>query len=232
MPVGGVHVDPTDHTVWCATDPGKKNRSEIVHFDAQGKLLERDTPTTPGRHDLNDLALRGRSEIYVTDTDGNHVFRFDRQSHHFTELNLGRPVFEPNGITVSDQGDVLYVADDLGVIRIDLRTNTAHNVKPAAHDTLAGIDGLYWYDGGILGIEYGTGAYRVMYWKLSPDGLEVTSSETLERGTRMVQNPTTGALLDGNFYFMANTGIENLDDGKIADRAKLEPLQIAILPLR
>ncbi len=36
MPVGGVHADPMDHSVWCATDPGRKNRSEIVHFDAQG----------------------------------------------------------------------------------------------------------------------------------------------------------------------------------------------------
>ena len=35
MPVGGVHVDPMDHSVWCATDPGTKNRSEIVHFDHQ-----------------------------------------------------------------------------------------------------------------------------------------------------------------------------------------------------
>jgi hypothetical protein len=62
--------------------------------------------------------------------------------------------------------------------------------------------------------------------------VEVTSSETLERGTEMVRNPTTGAILDGKFYFMANTGIENLDDGKIADPAKLEPLRIAILPLK
>ncbi|HET6179653.1 MAG TPA: hypothetical protein VFE61_22205 [Candidatus Sulfotelmatobacter sp.] len=232
MPVGGVHVDPADHSVWCATDPGRKNRSEIVHFDAQGKLLERYTPTTAGRHDLNDLVLRGRSEIYVTDTEGNHVFRFDRESHQFAELDLGRPVFEPNGITLSDNGDVLYVGDDLGVIRMDLRTNTPHDVKPATHDTLAGIDGLYWYQGGLVGIEYGTGAYRVMRWQLSPDGLEVTSSETLERGTEMVRDPTTGAILDGKLYFMANTGIENLDDGKIADPAKLEPLQIAVLPLK
>lgn len=232
MPVGGVHVDPADHSVWCATDPGKKNRSEIAHFDAQGKLLERDSPTSAGRHALNDLVLRGKSEIYVTDTEGNHVFRFDRDSHQFVELNLGRPVFEPNGITLSDDGDVLYVADDLGVVRMDLRTNAAHDVRPAAHDTLAGIDGLYWYEGGIVGIEYGTGAYRVMRWTLSQDGLEVTSSETLERGTKLVQNPTTGAILDGKLYFMANTGIQNLEDGKIADPAKLEPLQIAILPLK
>jgi hypothetical protein len=32
MPVGGVHVDPMDHSVWCAIEPGAKNRSEIVHF--------------------------------------------------------------------------------------------------------------------------------------------------------------------------------------------------------
>jgi hypothetical protein len=147
-------------------------------------------------------------------------------------LNLGRPVFEPNGITLSDSDDVLYVGDDLGVIRMDLRTNAAHDVSPAAHDTLAGVDGLYWYAGGLVGIEYGTGAYRVMSWKLSPDGLDVTSSETLERGTEMVRNPTTGAILDGKFYFMTNTGIENLVDGKIADPAKVQPLHIAILPLK
>jgi sugar lactone lactonase YvrE len=232
MPVGGVHVDPIDHSVWCATDPGKKNRSEIVHFDAQGKLLERYTPPGAGPHALNDLVLRGRSEIYVTDTEGNHVFRLDRESHRFTELNLGRSVFGPNGITLSDDGDVLYVGDDLGVIRLDLRTNAAQDVKPAAHDTMAGVDGLYWYQGGLVGVEYGTGAYRVMRWKLSPDGREARSCETLERGTAMVRNPTTGAILDGKFYFMANTGIENLDDGKIADPAKLEPLRIAVLPLK
>jgi hypothetical protein len=58
------------------------------------------------------------------------------------------------------------------------------------------------------------------------------SSETLERGTTMVRNPTTGAILDGKFYFMANTGIANLKDSKIADPKKLEPLHIAVLPLR
>jgi hypothetical protein len=136
---------------------------------------------------------------------------------HFTELNLGRPVFGPNGITVSDDGNLLYVADDLGVIRMDLRTNEAQDVKPLADDTMAGIDGLYWYEGGLVGVEYGTGAYRVMRWKLSPNGCEARSSETLERGAKIVRNPTTGAILNGKFYFMANTGIQNLRDRKIAD---------------
>src|SRR6516225_2984047 len=122
MPVGGVHVDPAAHSVWCATAPGNKNRSEIVHFDAHSKLLERYTAPGAGPHDLNDLVLRGESEIYVTDTEGNRVYRFDRRSHNFATLALSRPVFYPNGITVTDDGNVLYVADFLGVLRMDLRT--------------------------------------------------------------------------------------------------------------
>jgi DNA-binding beta-propeller fold protein YncE len=176
--------------------------------------------------------LRGRDEIYVTDTEGGHVFRFDRKTPHFTELNLGRPVFGPNGITISDDGNLLYVADDLGVIRMDLRTNEAQDVKPPSHGTMAGIDGLYWYEGDLVGVEYGTGANRVMRWTLSRNGAEATSGETLERGTKMVSDPTTGAILDGKFYFMANTGLGNLKDSEIIDPEKLEPLQIAVLPLR
>jgi len=237
MPVGGVHVDPADHSVWCATDPGEKNRSEIVHFDAQGKLLERHTAPGPGPHDLNDLVLRGRGEIYATDTYANQVYRFDRKSQTFVALDLasgksGRPVFYPNGITLSDEGNALYIADVLGVLRLDLRTNEVREVKPAAHDTLAGADGLYWYKGSLVGVQYGTGAFRVMRWKLSPDGQSVAASEALERGTDLVKDPTTGAILDGNFYFMTNTWIDNLDDnGKIVDPAKLEPLHFAVVAL-
>jgi hypothetical protein len=41
------------------------------------------------------------------------------------------------------------------------------------------------------------------------------------------------AVLRDEFYFMTNTGIENLDDdGKIVDPAKLEPLRVAVVPLK
>jgi sugar lactone lactonase YvrE len=226
-----VHVDASDHSVWCATDPGAKQRSEIVHFDPNGKLLERYTAPGIGPHDLNDLVLRGANEIYVTDTDGNSVYRFERESHRFTSLNLGRPLFYPNGITVSDSGDVLYIADSLGILRLDLRTRDDQDLRPADHDTLAGVDGLYWYRGSLIGVQYGTGAFRVMRWRPSEDGRRVTSAEVLERGTEMVRDPTTGAILGDKFFFMANTGIENLEGGNIVDPAKLEPLHIAMVPL-
>ena len=231
MPIGGVHVDPADHSVWAATDPGEKHRSELVHFDAQGKLLERYTAPGPGTHDLNDLVLRDTREIYVTDTDANLVFRFDRKTHSLTALKFRRPILYPNGITLSGDQNLLYVGDILGVLAVDLRSNAEQEVHPGPKNTLAGIDGLYWYKGDLVGIQYGTGSFRVMQWRLSNDGRRVTESEVLERGTNFVKDPTTGAIFQGKFYFMANTGIDNLRDDQIVDESKLEPVKIAVVTL-
>jgi hypothetical protein len=231
MPVGGVHVDEADHSVWAVTDPGSKNRSELVHFDGNGKLLERHLAPGRGPHDLNDFVLRASREIYVTDTDGNRVYRFDRRTHSFSPLAFPRPILYPNGITLSGDGNFLYVADMLGVLRVDLHSHAAHEVSVAGHFTLAGVDGLYWYRGGLVGLQYGAGAYRAMQWRLTADGMRVASARMLEYRTALVANPTTGAIVGGNFYFMANTGIDNLRDGHIADRAKLAPISVAVARL-
>src|SRR5262249_3962922 len=118
------------------------------------------------------------------------------------------------------------------VIVVDLRTGSTQDVVPDAHDTLSGIDGLYWYKGDLIGIQYGTAAFRVMRWHLTKDGRSVTSSEVLERGTDLVKNPTTGAIFEDKFYFMANTGIQNLEGDKIVDESKLEPVRIAVVALK
>jgi sugar lactone lactonase YvrE len=231
-PVGGIHVDRADHSVWASTDAGAKHRPELLHFDAQGKLLERYASPGTMPHDFNDLVLRGTREIFTTDTEGHHVYRFDRFLHTFADMKFWRPVFYPNGITLSRDCNLLFVADMLGVVRVDLRTNETADVVPGAHDTLSGVDGLYWYNDELLGVQYGTGEYRVMRWKLSPDGRKVIASEVLEYRTDLVNDPTTGAIMGDRFYFIANTGIYNLEDDKIVDPAKLEPVHIAVVSLK
>ena len=230
-PVGGIRIDPRNHDVWAASDPGETRASELLHFDAQGKLLERYSAPGAGSRDLNDLVLRER-EVYTTDSFANLVYRFDRKPHEFTSLRFPRPIFLPNGITLSGDRNLLYVADMLGVIVVDLRTGAAQDLVPDAHDTLAGIDGLYWYKGDLIGVQYGTAAYRVMRWSLAKDRPTIMASEVLERGTELVNDPTTGAIFQGHFYFMANTSIANLENDKIVDVSKLEPVHIAVVPLK
>lgn len=228
LEVGGVRPDPADHTVWIASD--HDGASELVHFDSQGKLLERYPATDPGRHVYNDLVVDAR-EVFITDTAADEVYRLDRSSHTFSKMTFHRPLFGPNGITFSGDPNILYVADDMGVIRVDLRNSTTQDVNPGKGTTLAGVDGLYWYRNSLIGVEYGAGSHRVMRWRLSPDGRRVIASEVLEYRTPLVSFPTTGAIAEGKFYYIANTGIGNLDHDKIIDPAKLEPIHIAVVNL-
>jgi hypothetical protein len=225
----GVRVDPATHEIWAAGFGD--DRTELYHFDARGKLLERFSPPGPGKHDFNDLVVRRSGEVYVTDIMAHQVDRLDRVTRSLVPLAFARPLLYPNGIALSDDGDRLYVADMLGVTLVDLEGNTQRDVDPGEKDTLAGIDGLYWYQGSLVGVQYGTGPYRVVRWRLAADGLRVTSFDVLEYGTDWISFPTTGAIADRRFYFLANTGIGNLKDDKIADPSKLEPLRVAVVPL-
>jgi DNA-binding beta-propeller fold protein YncE len=147
--------------------------------DGQGRLLERYPAPGPGPHDLNALVLRGESEIFVTDTEGHQTYRFDRKSHAFTALAFPRPLFYPNGITVSGDENLLYVGDLMGVLQVDLRNNKVREVDPGKGNILAGIDGLYWYKNSLLAAQYGTGAFRIARFRRSPAGERVTHTEFL-----------------------------------------------------
>jgi hypothetical protein len=228
--LNGLRVDPQDHGLWAAA--ADDHASELLHFDNQGKLLERFRPPGEGPHELNDLVVRHSNEVYVTDTLAHKVYRFDRQRGNFAPLSFHRPLLYPNGIALSDDNDWLYVADILGVIQVDLKDNATREVDPAKHTTLAGIDGLYWYKHSLVGVQYGNGPYRVARWRLEHDGRTVSSTEVLEYRTPLISFPTTGAILGKNFYFIANTGISNYKDGKVVDPAKLEPIQIAVVELK
>jgi hypothetical protein len=227
--LNGAKVDLKDHGLWVVSADG--HNSELLHFDSQGKLLGHFPPPGGGRHALNDLVLHGSDEVYVTDIWAHEVYRFDPTKHTFTPVSFHRPVFYPNGIALSDNRRLLYVADILGVIQVDLANNQTREVDPGEHSTLAGIDGLYWYKGSLVGVQYGNGPYRVARWRLSPDGLKVASTNVFEYRTPLTSFPTTGAILAGKFYFIANTGIANYKDGKVVDPRKLEPINIAVVAL-
>jgi hypothetical protein len=114
---------------------------------------------------------------------------------------------------------------------VDLRHNLAREVHPGDHNTLSGIDGLYWTRNGLVGVQ-AVGTFRVARWFLSTDGLRVIGADILEKGTSLLRSPTTGAIRGNRFYFIANTGIDNYDDGKILNPEKLEAVHIAVVPLR
>ena len=80
--------------------------------------------------------------------------------------------------------------------------------------------GLYSYHGSLVGIQNNLGLPRVAQFRLSADGSHVVSGKVLEYRSAEVEPPTTGAIDSSDFYFMANTQIDNWKDDKFIDVKK------------
>jgi hypothetical protein len=216
--------------VWADTfeDAG---RTELVHFDASGNLLGRYSPKDGAKHGFNDLVVRKSGEVITTDSLDNRVLRFDPQEHTFTALPVHRMVFYPNGIALADDNHTLYIADAVGVVKLDLLSGESRDVDPGAHSTLAGADGLYWHNGYLIAVQNGIGSPRIAAFKLSKDGNRVTQTTVLENRSAFTVLPTTGAIRGNDFYFIANSQIDNLNGDKVMDITKLAAVRIAVVRL-
>ena len=230
LPVMGIRVDSDDGTVW-ADSFSENGQTELLHFDATGKLLGRFKPAGSAKHGFNDLAIRKNGEVITTDSLANEVFRFEPVTHTFKALAVHRPLFYPAGICLSADDHTLYVADGLGVVNVDLATGKSRDVDPGPRSTLAGVDGLYWYKDSLIAIQNGIGSPRLVAFRLSNDGLRVTHTTILENRTRFSVLPTTGAIRGSDFFFIANSQIDNMNDGKVMDVTALEPVRVGVLRL-
>jgi DNA-binding beta-propeller fold protein YncE len=230
LPVLGIRVEPADGSVWADSfeDAG---RTELVHFDAWGKLLERSSPKDGSKHGFNDLVMRKNREVITTDSLDNRVVRFDSRAHNFVPLAVYRPLFYPNGIALADDDHTIYVADSVGIVKIDLASGDSRDVDPGPRNTVAGADGLYWHKGFLVAVQNGIGSPRIAAFKLSKDGNRVTQTIVLENRTSFTVLPTTGAIRGNDFYFIANSQIDNLNGDKVMDVTKLAAVRIAVLRL-
>jgi sugar lactone lactonase YvrE len=231
LPVLGIRMDPNDDTVWAGSFTDSTALTELLHFDATGKLLGRFKPQGSAKHGFNDLIVRKSGEVITTDSLANTVFRFDPATRNFTTLPPHRPLFYPNGIALSSDDHTLYVADYLGVVSVDLSSGESHDVDPGPRSTLAGVDGLYWYNGSLIAIQNGIGMPRIAAFHLASDGFHVTRTTVLENRSNLLAMPTTGAIRGSDFFFIANSQIENMNNDKVMDVTKLEVVRIGVLKL-
>jgi hypothetical protein len=231
LPILGIRLDPNDGSVWANSFDENRGTAELLHFDVPGKLLGRFSTPFPGPHQFNDLVVRKNGELMLTDTFSNQVYRFSPASKTFTPLGVHRTLFYPNGIALTDDDRTLYVADALGVIAVDLAGGASSDVNPGLRSTVAGIDGLYWHNGSLVAIQNDIGSPRIAAFRLSKDGSRVTQTIVLENRTVFTVLPTTGAIRGSDFYFIANSQIDNLNGDHVMDVTKLEPIRIGVVRL-
>jgi streptogramin lyase len=206
-------------------------RGEILGLDLEtGETVARLGPA--GLMSVNDLTVAPNGDLWATDTAAGAVVRFKGARGSAERITPEGGMAYPNGIAVSDDGRHVFVAQGASLRRIDAETGAVLRLPHPPDLTTLGIDGLYWIEGALVGVQNGGTAGRVIRLELTPARDAIARWSVLEGGGPAFDTPTTGAPAPGRLYVLANSQIQLLrPDGSVAEPDKLKPILILETPL-
>ncbi len=201
-------------------------KSGIFKYDlATGKLLGKYLLGNESeKHALGDLIVNTRGDVFATDSVSAKIYSIDSQTDRL-EVFLENDFFEsPQGLTFTPDEKFMYVADySKGIFKIEIKTRKMIQLAPANDVTVLGIDGLYFHRGKLVAIQNGTNPPRVL--QLSFNENQITKSKTLETNHADFNEPTLGVVVGEDFYFIANSQWNNVNEkGELAVEKLREPL--------
>jgi hypothetical protein len=234
----GLRVDPARGHLYAVSTNGfldeanTQRRNAVVRYDLKdGRLIDRFS--APDAMQLNDLAVAPDGTVYVTDSMSGTLFRKKPGEATLTRLGATGALRGGNGIAFGSLGR-LYVAGSTGILRVD--TATGEPTRIAQPDTVVtgGIDGLYWYDGDLIGVQNSTNPGRVVRLMLTDRGNRIAGLTVLQSHHHPdFDEPTTGTIAHGALYVIGNSYVGRYQpDGTIKNAADLKGTAIIAVPLR
>ena len=233
----GVTVDPARGHLYAVSSNGfeesakKERRNAVFRYDLKsGRLLDRFA--APEAMQLNDLALAPDGTLYVTDSLSSTIFRKKLGETTLTRFGAAEAVRGANGIALSADG-TLYVTLSTGIARVDTASGEPTRLPQPDSVVTGGIDGLYWHEGDLLGIQNSTNPGRVVRIALTDKGHKISGLTVLQSHHHPdFDEPTTGAVANGALHVIGNSYVGHYQpDGTIKNAADLEGTAIIAVPL-
>jgi len=217
--VGGIRVDAGRRRLWAVSSADARQdgfteavggRNALVEIDlGTGALLGSYPLSEAGEHVLNDVAVDADGRPFATDTRSGQIYTLAQGRRSLAPLFDTPPFLYPNGLTFDDEGKVLFVGDASGVHRVDVKTRNVTRLAQAQGIPLVFIDGLYFVRSQtgprLVGIQVVAGPGRVLTATLSPALDAITRVEILESNHPSFDAPTTGAIVGGAMFMIANS---------------------------
>ncbi len=234
----GMKIDEKRRLLWVCTtalpqmrgfQKSDEGTSGVFKYDLKsGKLLKKYLlPTGAGKHGLGDLVIGKNGDVFATDSASPTIYRVNAKSDEIEVFLTDKSFASLQGLTFTPDEKRLFVADySLGIFSVEMATKKITWLTPAAEVAVLGIDGLYFHNGKLVAVQNGTNPQRVARFSLSKDNLQILASEALEANHADFAEPTLGVLIGDDFYFVAASGWETIDEkGELAEAAKLrEPV--------
>ena len=219
-------------------DPERQLWTGISKFDLESGQLIREylIEKTDKNHLFNDVAITQDGTVYFTSFAYGMIYRIDSTEDEIEEfLPMPEGVWN-NGIDITPDDRFLFVVGSDRIFRVELETNEILEL-PAPEDEIVGWgDGLYFHDGHLVAItghrEGEQVVNRVIKMRLSDTLDRITAIDVLEQDHPLYSNPTTGAIADDWFYYIATAQFEKFDeDGNLAPWEELSDTYILKLRL-
>jgi hypothetical protein len=216
-------------------EPETVGRAAVFRYDLDtGRLIRRyDGPAEPRPLCFNDLDLTASGDVYVS-AGGSGLYRVDR-GRDVLELFVPASELLVNGLALSADGRKLYLAAHArGVVSLDLATRQWKPLSVPEDATLNGIDGLYVYRQGLVGVQNALrhGPARVVQAFLDASGERVTCVATLDRNHPLHDIPTTGVVVGEALYYVATSQLASFEaDGSPLPMARLKDNVVLKVPL-
>jgi len=236
----GLRVDPERRLLWVATsaaegfDVNEFGRAALHKYDLETrKLIESYKLGNNPRHVLNDIALGWDGEVYVTDSSSGAVYATVKASNRLVEVARQGTFAYPNGIVASPVKGKLFVADfGFGLSVLDLANGRATRMLHPTGLNYHAIDGLYYADGSLIGIQNGAGLGRIVRLGLNARADTVTSFEVLHANDPLFDVPTTAAINGSVIHVIANSQLRRIaPDGRLLSPETLQETAVVEIPM-
>jgi tetratricopeptide (TPR) repeat protein len=211
----GIKVDKRKKILWACSSP----MTEMEDFDSTsvssvykynlktGKLLAKYSPDASVKSSVfGDLILNKKGEAFISDTQTNTIFTANETTQKLESYFTSQEFWNIQGITFSEDEKYLFVADYIkGLFRLNTQTKELIQLTKEPEVSLKGIDGLFWYQNSLIGIQNGVSPLRVTRYFLNTTLDNIIRYEIIDRAHPAFNEPTNGCILADALYYVANS---------------------------
>ena len=204
----GLSVDGPRNILWAVGtsfnlvedfDPEAPVVSGVFGFDlVSGQLRDKfiaDKPT----NGFNDVAIAPSGDIYLSG-DALSVIRTGNAA--IETIATSMQIYGSNGIAVRPDGDQIFVSSyPVGIAAVHPQTGESRLLDAPDEVSLYGIDGLYWYEGDLIGVQNGVQPWRLIRMQLNEEQTAVTSVRLIEFANEDL-TPTTGVIVGDVIHYV------------------------------
>jgi hypothetical protein len=174
-------------------------RTGVFGFDLATGELKESYLADESVQGLNDVVVAQSGDLYLSGTV-LHILRAGAEQ--MEPLVTTPALFGSNGITMHPDGTTLIIASyPVGVGTIDLESGALRFLESPEISPLYGIDGLYWHDGDLVGIQNGIQPWRLMRITLNDELTKVSNVRVIEFANDAI-TPTTGAIVGNEIHYV------------------------------